>query len=89
MQPAKIMVEYQVKMVELAQDLFVGKKIKSVRYASQEELEEMGWDDDFVILELEDGTLLYPIRDAEGNGPAILSVQIPGTNVGPAEFHFF
>jgi hypothetical protein len=49
----------------------------------------MRWDNDFVILELEDGTLLYPIRDTEGNGPAILSVQIPGTKVGPAEFHFF
>ena len=89
MQPAKIMVEYQVKMVELAQDIFVGKKIKSVRYASQEELEDLNWDDELIVLELEDGTLFYPIRDAEGNGPAILSVQIPGTNVGPAEFHFF
>jgi hypothetical protein len=83
------MVEYQVEMVELAQDLFVGKKIKSVRYSTKEELEEMKWDNDFVVLELEDGTLLYPIRDTEGNGPAILSVQIPATKVGPAEYHFF
>jgi hypothetical protein len=80
----KTIVEYQVERMELAQDIFVGKKIKSVRYASQEELEDLHWDDELIVLELEDGTLFYPSRDGEGNNSGVLFVQPPS-----AEFHQF
>ena len=80
----KTMVEYQVERLEMAQDIFVGKKIKSVRYASQEELEDLYWDDELIVLELEDGTLFYPSRDGEGNNSGVLVVQLPS-----AKFHQF
>lgn len=78
------MIEYQVERLEMAQDIFVGRKIKSVRYASQEELEDLQWDDELIVLELEDGTLFYPSRDGEGNNSGVLVVQLPS-----AEFHQF
>ena len=80
----KAMIEYQVERMELAQDIFVGKKIKSVRYASQEELEDLHWDEELIVLELEDGTLFYPSKDAEGNNSGVLVVQLTY-----AEFHQF
>jgi len=80
--------EYQVERVEAANSVLVGKKIKQVRYASQEELEDMMWDDDLFVVELEDGTLLFPSRDHEGNGPGVMFVQEPPSKE-QSTFHQF
>lgn len=53
---------------------FVGVKIKAVRNMTKTELKNEGWEDDNEIkcLEFENGFVLYPSRDYEGNGPGIL-----------------
>lgn len=81
--------EYQVERIELANSLLTGKKIKSVRYASQEELEDMSWDGELIVIEMEDGTLFYPSRDHEGNGPGVLFLQEGSSLNGPIMFHQF
>ena len=54
----------------------VGKTIKALRPMTPEELETEGWDDGRrgvpVAIELDDGTVIYPARDEEGNGPGVL-----------------
>lgn len=81
--------EYQTERIELANKLLVGKKIKQIRYASQEELEDMMWDGDLVIFEMEDGTLFYPSSDEEGNGPGTIFLQEGVSLEGPMLFHQF
>ena len=83
----RLMQEFRVEQLEIAKKIFEGKRIKQVRYASQEETEAMGWDDDVIIFETEDGTLFYPSRDSEGNGPGIMFVQ--EALDGPTVFHQF
>lgn len=54
-----------------------GLTIVDVRAMTDEELEREGWQmpqlqQAPVALELDDGTVLYPSRDPEGNGPGSL-----------------
>jgi hypothetical protein len=55
---------------------FVGKRIVEVRSMTSEELQGEFWDEpqfgSVSVLVLDDGTLIYPSRDAEGNGPGEL-----------------
>jgi hypothetical protein len=55
---------------------FVGRRIVEARVMSNEELEAEGWDaqqfGSVPVFVLDDGTLIYPSRDAEGNGPGEL-----------------
>lgn len=54
-----------------------GKIIVKVRNLTEEELQVEGWDKDKVVsaLVLNDGTLIYPSIDTEGNGPGELFGQ--------------
>jgi hypothetical protein len=53
-------------------------KITKIRWMSKKELEAEGWDESHVTcLELEDGTLIYPSRDGEGNGGGVLFGKLP------------
>lgn len=55
---------------------FVGKRIVEVRSMTSEELQAEAWDPPHLgsvtVFVLDDGTLIYPSRDAEGNGPGEL-----------------
>ncbi len=50
----------------------IGQKIVSVRKATHSEKNANHWDEDFTVIELENGIKLYPSRDDEGNGPGVL-----------------
>lgn len=53
----------------------IGRTIKNVRQMSDEEKEREGWGDSHhnpTVIELDDGSTLYPSRDDEGNGPGAL-----------------
>lgn len=52
--------------------LLKGKKIVDVRYMTQEEANEFDWDSKAIVMQLDDGTLIFPSMDSEGNGPGSL-----------------
>lgn len=54
------------------QETLVGKVITNVRAMTAAELANLYWLDDCPVLELHDGTQLYPAQDEEGNGPGCL-----------------
>lgn len=56
-----------------AAKLLVGRKIVNVRYLTDEEQnEELGWGSKSIVLELDNGLLLYPSADDEGNDAGAL-----------------
>ena len=65
---------------------FVGKSITEVRSMTSEELQAEGWDPPHFgsvpVFVLDDGTLIYPSRDEEGNGPG----QIFGSTTDGSHF---
>lgn len=63
-----------------AADLLVGKKIKSVSYMDDKELDAHMWERRALVIELEDGTCIYPSADDEGNDAGVLfttSKEVP------------
>lgn len=70
--------EYQRKIEALAAQQLVGRKIVAVRYMPEDEADEYGWDMRGVTILLDDGVLLVPMRDDEGNGPGALATSLEG-----------
>jgi len=60
------------RWTKVAQKQLLGKKIVKVRYLSQQEAEDMGWCSRCVVIELDDGNLIYPSSDDEGNSAGTL-----------------
>lgn len=59
-----------------AKNSFVGRRIVDARYLSKEELETLGWTKSVLVFQLDDGTLLFPSQDDEGNdGGAMFGEQ--------------
>lgn len=54
----------------------VGKKVVAVRPMTSEELSESYWDshdsEKALVIVFDDGTVVIPLRDDEGNGPGVL-----------------
>jgi hypothetical protein len=55
-----------------ASALLLNRTIVKVRYMSSEEVEDLGWDSKAIVLHLDDGTIIYPSRDDEGNDAGAL-----------------
>jgi hypothetical protein len=50
-----------------AAKVLVGRKIQSINYLSKDECEEIGWFSRPIVITLDDGTIIYPVADDEGN----------------------
>ena len=55
----------------------VGRKIVKARYLTEEEAEGQGWDNSAVVLQLDDGSCIYPSSDDEGNDAGALFIYGP------------
>jgi hypothetical protein len=55
------------KWAKVATDLLVGRTIVRARYMSEDERESMGWRSRPVVLQLDDGNMIYASSDDEGN----------------------
>lgn len=55
-----------------AQSILVGRTIVAARYLTNDEAERLGWSSRSVILELDNGDLVWPSRDDEGNDAGAL-----------------
>lgn len=60
---------------DLAKKNFLGRKITHVRYMSKEEAEDMMWNSRCVVFQLDDGSLIYPSMDDEGNNAGVIFGQ--------------
>lgn len=57
------------------QDALIGKKIIAVRYLTEEEQSDLMWHSKCVVITLDDGTLIFPSQDDEGNDAGALYYQ--------------
>lgn len=56
--------------------LLVGKKITKVRYMTENERDDHGWYGRPLLIYLDDGTVIYPSKDDEGNDAGALFTNI-------------
>lgn len=59
-----------------------GRKIVEIRYLTTQEMKGMGWMYRSIILILNDGTMILPSRDDEGNDAGALFGQTKGGKDG-------
>lgn len=64
--------DYDKIWTDIASKMLLGRKIVAVRYMSQEEADDMGWYQRPVVLQLDDGNIIYPSHDDEGNDAGAL-----------------
>jgi hypothetical protein len=63
------------KCAEKAQSILLNRKIVEVRYLTDDEQNSLGWYAKSILLKLDDGTLVYPSMDDEGNNAGALFYQ--------------
>lgn len=59
----------------------IGLKIKEIRWMTPEELGAMAWDQEGVVIVLEDGGLIFPSSDPEGNSAGVLMSLHKGSQI--------
>lgn len=57
---------------QVAQKQLLGRRIVAVRYMTQEEADQLGWSNRVVVIQLDDGNLVFPSMDDEGNNGGAL-----------------
>jgi len=67
----------------VASKLLVGRKITKARYMTDKECEAFGWDRKAVVLQLDDGNIIYPSQDDEGNGAGAMFTNDDKTPILP------
>lgn len=70
--------DHLTKTLTTAQSALVGQRIKSVRWVSPAEAAQYGWGERPIEIELENGVLIVPSRDPEGNAPGALFLNVEG-----------
>lgn len=60
---------------ELAKKELEGRTIKKVRYLTKEETEESGWYSSPLAIVLDNGVILIPMADDEGNNGGAISIS--------------
>lgn len=53
--------------IERSEKVLLGRRILKVRYMTQKEAEEMGWENRAIVIGLDNGTVIFPSMDDEGN----------------------
>lgn len=64
--------ELRVKWAADAAKLLVGRRIVKVRYMTVAEQKGLGWYRACIVLHLDDGNIIYPSADDEGNDAGAL-----------------
>lgn len=64
--------EVIARCTQEASRILLNKKIVQVRYMTEAEQQAFGWYHKSVVLQLDDGTLVFPSRDDEGNDAGAL-----------------
>ena len=60
---------------EYAAKHLLGRKIARVEYMGDDEARDYDWSESPLVLTLDDGTVLIPMRDDEGNGAGSIAGQ--------------
>ena len=67
--------------IEKIVQILKGRTISEIRYMNENEKEMLGWNKRCIMIILDDGTVIYPSRDDEGNDAGALFVDNIQNNI--------
>lgn len=76
--------QLEAKWLKDSQELLENRVIVLVRYMTEEESESLGWDHRPIVLQLDDGNVVFPAKDPEGNEAGVLYTNDKGLLVIPS-----
>ena len=62
----------EAQWLNKANKLLLNRKIVQVRYLSEKEMEGLGWSYRCIVFQLDDGNLIFPSADDEGNEAGVM-----------------
>jgi hypothetical protein len=62
------------EFIEQIKESLVGKKIVTMRYMTDEEMKKFSWFKRPIVILLDDGTVIIPFMDDEGNDGGAMAV---------------
>jgi hypothetical protein len=75
--------ELTTRWEDVAKKLLLNRKIVGVRYMTQGEADDHGWYTRCVVIKLDNGVLIYPSADDEGNNAGALFTTDPDEQTLP------
>lgn len=60
------------QLIEEVRIMLLHKEIVLVRFMTRVEADELGWEHRPLVIQLDDGTVIYPAIDAEGNNGGVI-----------------
>ena len=72
------------KWATIASNQLLGRRIVGVRYMTIPEMQQHFWQSRALVIELDDGNVIFPASDSEGNEPGVLFTSNPKNPVIPA-----
>jgi hypothetical protein len=76
--------EINTRWTKIAEKQLLNRTITSVRYMTDKEQLDMGWYKKSLIIELDNGLLIYPSADSEGNDAGVVFTTDKDNNTLPA-----
>lgn len=70
-------IETKMRWTKYAEKHLLGRTITQVCYMTDKEVEQLGWYNAAVVFVLDDGSLIFPSQDDEGNNAGALFGQSP------------
>ena len=65
----------KLKWLKEMEQHLLGRTIVGIRYLTNQETQDMGWENSALVLVLNDGSLIFPSTDDEGNNAGALFGQ--------------
>ena len=75
--------ETESRWTKVAAEMLKGRRIVDVGYMSAKDAKRLGWSDRPVVLHLDDGNIVFPSMDDEGNNGGALFTNDKKTDVLP------
>jgi len=72
------------KWANIASNQLLGRRIVGVRYMTIPEMQQQFWQSRALVIELDDGNLIFPATDDEGNDAGVLFTTNETNPVIPA-----
>lgn len=67
--------KFEKDLLKKAKKQMLGRTITNIRYMSEQECNNNMWDKRGVVIELDDGNILYPMCDEEGNNSGVIGTS--------------
>ena len=73
--------KFEKDFIAKAKKYWLGRTITDIRFMSEEERDNNAWDKRGIVIILDDGNILYPMSDEEGNDTGAIGTSYKQLNV--------